>query len=399
MTAGAGSEVPAVTNTSGDRCGWTAAVLDRCAALAAAGLWRHPRVFEASGPRGLLMDPDLPSQAGEARSVVAFASNDYLGLGSHPTVVRAASDALSRYGAGAGASRLVTGSRQVHRDLENALADWKGAERAVVFPTGFAANVGAIATFADASTLVCSDELNHASIVDGARLARAEVAVYRHGDPEHLEALLKGSSGPTMVISDLVFSMDGDIAPIEAIGALCRRHGSLVLLDEAHAVLTADPMPALEGVEVLRVGTLSKTLGSMGGFVAGPSAFIELIENRARPYIFSTALPPASAAAALAALGLLRSAEGYTLLNRLAGHVERVASGHATPIVPVLLGSEQRALNASAALLDEGIWVPAIRPPTVPEGTSRLRITLSAAHTDDDVGRLVSALGRLDLDA
>jgi 7-keto-8-aminopelargonate synthetase-like enzyme len=259
--------------------------------------------------------------------------------------------------------------------------------------------VGAIATFADAGTLVCSDELNHASIVDGARLARAEVAVYRHGDPEHLEAILKGSSGPTMVISDLVFSMDGDIAPIEAIGALCRRHGSLVLLDEAHAVLTADPMPALEGVEVLRVGTLSKTLGSMGGFVAGPSAFIELIENRARPYIFSTALPPASAAAALAALGLLRSAEGHTLLDRLAGHVERVASGHATPIVPVLLGSEQRALNASAALLDEGIWVPAIRPPTVPEGTSRLRITLSAAHTDDDVGRLVSALGRLDLGA
>jgi len=367
------------------RCGWSEEVERQCTALASADAWRRPRSFDSSGNAGGLEGSTAP--------VISFASNDYLGLTTHPRVVQAAHEALDRWGAGSGASRLVTGSRPVHHELEAELAEWKGADRSVVFPTGFAANIGVLATFGRREVLVCSDELNHASIVDGARLARAEVAVFPHGDVEHLEKLLASARGrPTIVVTDLVFSMDGDVARISEIAHACRRSGSLLVIDEAHSLLGPDPGPVCAGVPVLRVGTLSKALGSLGGFVAGPRRFIELLENRARSYIFTTALPPASAAAALAALRIVRSEEGASLVRRLRAHTERVAPGHPSPIVPVVLGSAGRAVRASEELLGAGLWVPAIRPPSVPPGTARLRVTLSATHSDRDVARLIEAL-------
>ena len=287
-------------------------------------------------------------------------------------------------------------------------AEWKGTEAAVTFPTGFAANLGVLCVLGGPGVGVLSDELNHASIIDGCRLSRSPLAVYRHRDMGHLDELLSARSGsasatPTIVVSDSVFSMDGDVAPVDELLDLCGRHGALLVLDEAHAVLGPDLPPTVRagGGAVVRVGTLSKTLGSLGGFVAASRDVIDLLVNRARPYIFSTAPTPADTAAALAALRVLRSAEGSALTGRLASLIDRVVEaglappGHPSPIIPIVLGPEQAALDASAALLDEGLWVPAIRPPTVPVGTSRLRVTLSAAHGDEDVDRLLHALLRL----
>jgi 8-amino-7-oxononanoate synthase len=378
------------------------------------GRWRAPREFDALGPTGLL----------EGGPVVSFASNDYLGLSGHPAVVAAAHDALTRWGAGSGASRLVTGSRPIHSELERELAEWKGTEAAVCFPTGFAANLGVLTTLGGPGVRILSDELNHASIIDGCRLSRSTLAVYRHRDMGHLAELLADAAPatapiPTIVVTDSVFSMDGDVAPLDELVTLCQRHNALLILDEAHAVLGPD-LPAtterdghgsggmggrdrngLHGGTVVRVGTLSKTLGSLGGFVAASRDVVDLIVNRARSYIFSTALSPADAAAALAALRVVRSTEGAALSDRLAALIDRVAEagfappGHPSPIIPVVLGSEQAALSASVALLQDGLWVPAIRPPTVPVGTSRLRVTLSAAHSDEDVTRLLRGLARL----
>jgi 8-amino-7-oxononanoate synthase len=217
--------------------------------------------------------------------------------------------------------------------------------------------------------------------------------VYRHCDADHVEAILGAAGAPAIVVSDSVFSMDGDVAPIAELAAACGRHRALLVIDEAHAVLGPHfDDGILDGCDVLRVGTLSKTLGSLGGFVAGNRPYIDLLVNAARPYIFTTAPSPADAAAALAAIGIVRSAEGDRLRRRLARHVERVAPGHRTPIVPIVLGTEERAIEASAALLAGGLWVPAVRPPTVPVGTSRLRVTLSAAHSDGQVGALLEAL-------
>jgi 8-amino-7-oxononanoate synthase len=373
------------------------------------GRWRSPREFDALGPAGML----------EGGPVVSFASNDYLGLSAHPSVVAAAQGALTRWGAGSGASRLVTGSRPVHSELEQELAEWKGTEAAVCFPTGFAANLGVLSTLGGPGVRILSDELNHASIIDGCRLSRSALAVYRHRDMGHLAELLADAAAtptPTIVVTDSVFSMDGDVAPLDDLVTLCERHNALLILDEAHAVLGPNLPTAtgrdgpggggmggggrngLHGGTVVRVGTLSKTLGSLGGFVAASRDIVDLMVNRARSYIFSTAPTPADAAAALAAVRIVRSAEGAALTGRLAALIDRLAEagfappGHPSPIIPVVLGSEQAALNASAALLQEGLWVPAIRPPTVPVGTSRLRVTLSAAHSDEDVTRLLHAL-------
>jgi len=364
------------------------------------GRWRAPRDFDGRGPAGVL----------EGGDVVAFASNDYLGLSTHAAVIAAGHQALDRWGAGAGASRLVTGSRPVHTELERALAAWKGTAAAVCFPTGFAANLGALSVLGGPGVRVLSDALNHASIIDGCRLSRSDLTVYRHCDMEHLGHLLAADSDgrPTVVVTDTVFSMDGDTAPLDQISALCRAHGALLLLDEAHAVLgptLADGIGDDDELVVVRVGTMSKTLGAVGGFVAGTQDVIDLMVNRARPYIFSTALTPGDAAAALAALGVLCSSEGSALVARLAASVARVATAllddpdHPSPIVPLVLGSERRALEASAALLARGLWVPAIRPPTVPVGTSRLRVTLSASHTDAQIDRLLEAAAALSASA
>ena len=384
---------------------WTAWVDQSCRTVEAAGQWRRPRAFDALGPEGALEGhrPEGRDAAGpDGGPVVSFASNDYLGLTADPEVVVAAHRALDRWGTGSGASRLVTGTRPVHAELESALASWKGCEQAVVFPTGFAANLSVLSVFGTEGAHVFSDELNHASIIDGCRLGRAGVTVYPHGDLGALDAALARSPGRPIVISDTVFSMDGDQADLTELCSVAARHDALLVLDEAHAVLGPDlPPGAVGAVEVLRMGTLSKTLGSLGGFVAGPARFVELLVNRARPYIFTTAATPADAAAALAAVAILRSPRGAALRDRLAAHVDRVAAsvgrhGHGSPIIPVVIGDEADAVAASAHLLAQGLWVPAIRPPTVPRGTSRLRITLSAVHSDRQVDRLIDALVRLD---
>jgi 8-amino-7-oxononanoate synthase len=380
---------------------WADRIRAQLAQVVDDGRWRMPRTFDALGPGGEL----------EGTNVVSFASNDYLGLSCHPAVVDAAHAALDRWGTGAGASRLVTGSRPVHADLEREVAEWKGTEAAVCFPTGFAANLGVLSVLGGPGVRVFSDELNHASIIDGCRLSRSEVSVYRHRDLAQLEQMLASdgctAQAPALVVTDSVFSMDGDVASLDELLELCLRQGALLVIDEAHAVL--GPHLAMSGLSwdaranVVRVGTLSKTLGALGGFVAASRDVVDLLVNRARSYIFSTALPPADAAAALAALVVLRSAEGDALVARLSSFVARLseaglaAPDHPSPIVPVVLGPEQAAIDASAVLLEAGLWVPAIRPPTVPAGTSRLRVTLSAAHNDAEVGRLVDALAALSI--
>jgi 8-amino-7-oxononanoate synthase len=357
----------------------------------AKGRWRKLADFDAIGPRGLLDD---------GRRVVSFASNDYLGLSAHPIVLAAAHEAIDRWGAGAGASRLVSGTRPVHSELEAALASWKSSETALVFPTGFAANLGVLSAIAGPQVLICSDELNHASIIDGCRLAKnlgAVVEFYPHRDVDAVAKLLSCASGRVVVVTDAVFSMDGDVAPLSDLAQACGQHDALLVVDEAHSVL--GPHFADLPCEVMRVGTLSKTLGSQGGFVAGEPLMTEMLLNRSRSFIFTTALAPACAAAARAALEVLRSQEGERLLGRLSSHIARFAASATvlSPIVPVVVGGERETLAASAALLEEGLLVPAIRPPTVPPGTSRLRVTLSAAHTDQEVLALLNALERLGL--
>jgi len=363
---------------------WSQWVADQCARIASAGQWRRTRDLDAAGPAGSLIDDS------GSRPVISFASNDYLGLTQHSAVIAAAHAALDRWGAGSGAARLIVGSRPIHGELEAELASWKGSERALIFPTGFAANLGVLSTLAGPDVRVCSDELNHASIIDGCRLGRGDVHVYPHRDVDAVDRLLDGT-GRAIVVTDTVFSMDGDAAPVHELIEVCMKHGALLVLDEAHAVL-GPHVDVPGGADVLRVGTLSKMLGALGGFVAGPQPFIDLLVNRARPFIFTTASTPADSAAALAALRVLRSAEGGALVSRLRGHVDRIAPGHRSPIIPVVLGDERRAMAASAALLERGLLVPAIRPPTVAPGTSRLRIALSAAHTDDQIILLASAL-------
>ncbi|WCO67552.1 8-amino-7-oxononanoate synthase [Iamia majanohamensis] len=368
---------------------WAAAVDDRLDRVRAEGRWRTVRRLDALGPAGHL-DGD-----GADRAVTSFASNDYLGLSAHPAVLAAAHEALDRWGAGATASRLVVGSRPPHHALEEDLAAWKGTDAALVFPTGYMANLGVLTALAGPGTRIVSDELNHASIVDGCRLARGELAIAPHADVAAVDRLLAADDRPAVVVTDAVFSMDGDVADVEGLAEVCARHHALLVLDEAHAVLGPDPGPWPAGAEVVRVGTLSKALGALGGFVACSGALRDLLVNAARPFIFTTGLSPADAAAGRAALGVVRSAEGEVLRTRVRAHVDRLRPGHPSPIVPVVLGEEDAAVAAAATLLDQGLLVPAIRPPTVPAGTSRLRVTLSAAHTDAQVDALVAGLGAL----
>lgn len=359
---------------------WTDAVL---AETRAAGRWRQAVAYDGRGPS---------LRRGDGRPATSFASNDYLGLSDHPATIAAAHDALDRWGTGAGSARLIVGTRPVHAELEAALADWRGSEAALVTSTGYQANLAVLATFGAGARIV-SDQLNHASIIDGARLARTEVCVYRHGDVDHAEALVAGAPGRVLVVTDTVFSMDGDVAPVTELSSLCARRGALLMLDDAHAVL--DPPAVDPDADCIRVGTLSKALGAMGGYVAGTQATVDVLVNRARPWIFTTALAPAPAAAALAAVAVCRSAEGATLRERLRRHIDTVKSGHPSPIIPIIMGGEDAALAAAAALAARGLVVPAIRPPTVPVGACRLRVTLSAAHRSEEVAELVAALVEL----
>lgn len=340
------------------------------------------------------------------RRLLNFASNDYLGLAGHPALKEAAREALGQYGAGAGASRLLSGGCALHAELEEKTAALKGAEAALVFGSGYAANAGAIPALAGRGDAVFSDELNHASIIDGCRLSRAETFIYRHRDAAHLGELLRSSgAGRKLVVTDTVFSMDGDLAPLPEIHWLAKESGALLYLDDAHGTgvlgggkgalshfaITPEPW-------IIQMGTFSKALGSHGAFVAGDAGTIRWLTNSARSFIFSTALPPPVAAASLAALGLLEKADAP--LKRLRANSEKLldglrslgfdAGGPDTPIFAVFAGGVEDVLSLSANLLRTGIYAPAIRPPSAK--APRLRLTVTAAHTDGDIERLLKAL-------
>ena len=365
---------------------WARRVEKRNAVVRSDGRGRTLRPLDGKGPR---------FADAHGTDVVSFASNDYLGLSQHPAVTAAAIAAIQELGTGAGSARLIVGDRPIHHRLESELAAWRQAEAGLLFSTGFMANLGVLTALADTETLIVSDELNHASIIDGSRLARGQVSVSRHLDVDHVDALLSAHDGPAIVVSDTVFSMDGDVADLEGLGDLCVAHDALLVLDDAHAVLGPTWRPPV-GLDLVRVGTLSKTLGSLGGFATGSRPIIDLLVNGARPFIFTTGPTPPDTAAALAALAVLRSCEGDELIARLRSNVDRIRTGHPSPIVPVIIGSAVDAMAASDRLLhDHGLLVPAIRPPTVAEGTCRLRVTLSSAHTADEVDRLAKALADL----
>jgi 8-amino-7-oxononanoate synthase len=348
------------------------------------------------------------------REVVNFGSNDYLGLAADPRLARVASAAARRYGTGAGASPLVSGYSPPLRALERDLARWENTEAALVFSSGFAANLGVISALAGPPDAVFSDALNHASLIDGCRLSRAAVHVYRHGDLAHLEELLH-THGPRcrrrLIVSDSVFSMDGDLAPVAQLLALAQRTDAVLILDEAHATGVlgshgrgiADDLPDDAAAErLIKIGTLSKALGSQGGFVCGSRRLISFLVNTSRPYIYSTALAPPAAAAARAAIRVVQGEPARRLhLQHLAAELRRrlSAAGHdigacCSQIVPVIVGEARAAVRLSRQLLSEGLFVPPIRPPSVPEGTARLRISLTASHTSAEVDRLGATLLR-----
>jgi 8-amino-7-oxononanoate synthase len=342
------------------------------------------------------------------REVLLFSGNDYLGLSHHPEVREAVATAVAEHGLGPRGSALICGYTHHHEKLEHALSELKGTESALVFPTGFAVNLAILSCLAGNDVAIFSDALNHASIIDGCRLAQrqgATVAVYRHSDATHLEQLLAACTRPLRVIvTDGLFSMDGDQADLKALVALKKRYESLLVVDEAHGTLVfgasgggvAEALGVSDDID-LHVGTLSKALGAQGGFVASSKRWRQWILNRGRAYMYSTALSLPNVLAATSALKVARREP--QLRNQLWKHIERLSAclGKATtgPILPWIVGEQSRAMALSAALLEQGFHVTAIRPPTVPAGTSRLRITLSAAHSDADVDALIGALGAL----
>ena len=363
------------------------------------GLLRRMRLV--SGPQG-------PHVLLDGRPVLLLCSNNYLGLADHPRVRRAAADAAMRWGVGAGASRLISGTMTVHRRLEEELADFKGTERCLLFGSGYLANTGIVATLAGAGDVVLSDALNHASIVDGCRLSRAETQVYRHADLEHLEWLLREAAGrASLIVTDGVFSMDGDVAPLAGIVALARRHGARVMVDEAHATGAIGPggrgsvaAAGLEGDVDVVVGTLGKALGSYGAYACCDRPAARYLVNTARTLIFSTAPPPPAVAGALAALEVLRAEPQR--VDRLQRNARVLRSGLAsegievkrseTQIVPVLVGSPAAATAACERAIERGVFAQAIRPPTVPEGTSRLRLAVMASHSGTELRRAARAI-------
>ncbi len=341
----------------------------------------------------------------EGRSMVLFSTNDYLGLSQHPAVREAAAEAALRWGMGPRGSALVCGYTEQHEELEEALAELEQSEAVLLFPTGYAANSATLAALAGPDLTIFSDALNHASIIDGCRLADrrgTQVVVYRHADLEDLAAKLEACQSPRrLIVSDSLFSMDGDFAPLRGLVELKERYGAWLLLDEAHATLVFGRRGAgvaeLTGVGdrvEIKVGTLSKAFGAQGGFVACSRRLRRWLLNSGRPFVFSTALPLPTVAAAREALAV-RQREPE-LASRVLDFAQRVAKalGQPTvsPIVPWQVGGESRALELASELGRRGFWVPAIRPPTVPVGTSRLRFTLSAAHTAEEVEQLAALL-------
>jgi 8-amino-7-oxononanoate synthase len=358
--------------------------------------------------RRVVTSPQGPSLEVDGQRCLAFCSNDYLGLANHPALIEAARRGALEYGVGASASHLISGHCLPHETLEEELAAFVGLPRALYFSSGYMANTGTIPALVGAGDVIFSDALNHACLIDGARLSRAEVRVYPHCDHGALAGLMESVPAKhRLVISDCVFSMDGDIAPLQQLAALCDRYDAWLLVDDAHGfgVLGRDGRGALDHLQVrsrnvIYMATLGKAAGASGAFVAAQHDVVEWLRQRARTYVFSTATPPLIAIALSAALRLI--AGDSWRRDRLQELAQRLRSGVAglpwplmpsdTAIQPLLIGSNTAAMAIMARLREHGIWIPAIRPPTVPEGTARLRISLSAAHTVNDVDHLVRAL-------
>jgi len=344
----------------------------------------------------------------DGRRMLLLASNNYLGLAAHPDVKRAAADAVARYGVGAGASRLIAGSLEPLHELEQSIASLKRVDAALVFGSGYLANLGVLSAVCSGGDVILSDELNHASLIDGCRLSRAVVRVYRHRDVDHLASLLREtqSARRRMIVTDSVFSMDGDCAPLVEIVQLARKYRAAVMIDEAHGVGVIGPGGAGLAAELelereidIHVGTLSKALGSYGAYVGGSRLLADYLMNRARSFIYSTGLAPGAAAAASAAIRLIRTAP--QLLDRLWENAAYLRSGlertgfklgpTSTPILPVMVGDSATAVRLADGLLNRGVYVIAIRPPTVPAGTARLRVTPTAAHSRADLDVAIRA--------
>ncbi|MFT6387626.1 MAG: 8-amino-7-oxononanoate synthase [Cellvibrionaceae bacterium] len=342
---------------------------------------------------------------------LAFSSNDYLGLANHPEVIESLQTASARMGVGSGASHLVCGHSEYHHQLEDALAEFTGRERALLLSTGYMANLGVVAALSGRGDTVLEDRLNHASLIDAGLLSRAKFKRFHHNDCEHLEKQLASASGRKLVVVDGVFSMDGDLAPLPDLVALCEQYQAHLMVDDAHGFgvlgkqgggcaehfsLSQQQLPIL-------VGTLGKAFGTFGAFVAGSYALIETLIQFARPYIYTTALPPAIAAASLTSLSLLKA--GTWRRDSLRARIQQFRQGalalglplmeSATPIQPLVLGDDAVVLDVAEKLKQQGILIGAIRPPTVPEGTARLRITFSANHSEEDVAQLLACLDQV----
>ncbi|MBK1654288.1 8-amino-7-oxononanoate synthase [Allochromatium vinosum] len=373
----------------------------RLDALKAQSLYRRRRLQDS---------PQQPQAQVDGRPMLSFCGNDYLGLANHPEVIAALRDGAERWGVGSGAAHLVNGHSRAHQALEEALAEFTGRPRALLFSTGYMANLGVISALAGRTDTVFEDRLNHASLLDGALLSRARLRRYPHADAQALKRLID-SDPARLIVTDGVFSMDGDLGPLSELASIARDSGAWLMVDDAHGlgVLGHEGRGSLdhcglgpEDVPIL-MGTLGKAFGTFGAFVAGSEELIETLIQSARSYIYTTATPPALAEATLASLAITR--REHWRRERLAEWIERFRTGATriglnlmdspTPIQPILAGSAEQALAWSAALEAAGLLVTAIRPPTVPEGTARLRITLSAAHNADDIDRLLAALARL----
>jgi glycine C-acetyltransferase len=368
------------------------------------GLSLHPRVLEGEQKARARFD---------GREVINLASNNYLGLAAHPRMKRAASEAAAELGAGTGAVRTIAGTMELHRELERRFAAFKGAEDALMFQSGFTSNAGTVAAILGREDVIVSDELNHASIIDGARLSRAEIKVFPHADPEAAGRLLaetKAEGRRQLLITDGVFSMDGDIARLPDLVEVAERYGAIMMVDDAHAsgILgrggrgTVDHFD-LHGRVDIQVGTLSKAIGAIGGFIAGPSHLIRWLVNRGRPFLFSTSPPPAVVAACLTALDILD--DEPERIDRLWERTRSFKEGLAhlgfntgiseTPITPVIVGDEAKAQELSARLWEEGVFTPAIVFPTVGRGKARVRTIVTADHTAADLAQALEAFERV----
>jgi len=337
------------------------------------------------------------------RELISFCCNDYLNLSQHAAIKRAAIEATEKYGAGAGASRLVSGNHPLFAELERRLAAWKEAEDCVVFGSGYMANLGIVPALAGAGDLILADELSHACLMSGAKLSGAEFAIFRHNDLAHLDALLaarRGTANHCLILTDGIFSMDGDAAPVEALAELAARHDAWLMTDDAHGIGVVGRegrgssfMEAEKAAVPLQMGTLSKAVGSYGGYLCASRAVCDLIRTRARTLIYSTGLPPGAVAASIAALDFIRDNPDYCKrpVEKARGFTRALGLPEPeSPIVPLILGDAERTLAASAMLEAEGFLVTGIRPPTVPPGTARLRFTFTAEHKDEDIARLTT---------